>query len=56
MKKKFYVKAILSVHYFRMEECIANSSASFNTGGIGNEPIVEDWIEDKDTEEIFFDI
>lgn len=54
MKNKLYIKPVMSAFLVHIEGGITNSSANFTTGGLNNEPLVEDWIEEKDSDDLFF--
>ena len=42
-KKVKYVRPIIELTIIEMEESIATSSATVNTGGTTNEPKIEEW-------------
>ena len=55
-EKKVYVKPIILIEEFELEEGIAVGSYNIRTGGASNEPKVEDWDMNTDGKYKNFDL
>lgn len=53
--KKEYTRPTCNLTIVAIEESLANgSTASFNPGGANNEPLIEEWIKEEKSTDIYF--